>query len=408
MSAAYIKQLEELRDGLAEATVAVINGATKEGRSLLTADERQNLDNLEEARLDAEKRLAKAKEAEQRAADIEASFRNSPEGREAEGRGSASDSAFATWIRESRAGEKYDVPMNSRALLAAAEKRAMSMGGTAPAGVHNQLWEYAVESSELLTYVQLMTTTDGNTIPMPRATVHADVDDADIAPNGAIPDSDSTINTVDLSVAKRGFKTAVPNELIADAAFDVEGYVARNAGRALGNEVARAGAVAAEAGFTVTGVTTPAGVLTGLGNQSTVGQGSDLLVDLLHSVIAPYRASSGVAFGMSDSAAAIVRKLKTSTGEPVWQDALVAGNPDLILGKPVAIVPQFDPFAASSKPIWFGDWKALVVRIAGGLRFERSAEAGFGNDQTVFRALVRRGAVALDPNAVKALATPAA
>jgi HK97 family phage major capsid protein len=405
---AYIKRLEELRDSLAEATVRVINDATREGRDVLTAEERQKLDGLEEASKDAEKRLLAAKEGEQRAKDIEASFRNSPEGREAEGRGAATDSEFAKWVRESRAGENYDVPMNSRALLAAAEKRAMGMGGTAQAGVHNQLWEYAVESSELLTYVQLMTTTDGNTIPMPRATVHSEPGGADIAPNGAIPESDSTINTVDLAVAKRGFKTAVPNELIADATFDVEGYVARNAGRALGNEVARAAAVAAEAGFTVTGVTAPAGVLTGLGNQATVGQGSDLLVDLLHSVIAPYRASTGVAFAMSDSAAAIVRKLKTADGDPVWQSALTVGNPDLILGKPVAIVPQFDAFAASSKPIWFGDWKALVVRIAGGLRFERSAEAGFGNDQTVFRALVRRGAVALDPNAVKALATPAA
>jgi len=401
---AYIKRLEELRDSLAEATVRVINDAAQEGRAVLTADERKKLDDLEEARKDAEKRLTSAKEGEQRAADLDASFRSSAEGREAEQRGAAAPGEFGKWIREARAGDGYDMPMESRAL----EARAMGMGGTGKAGVHTQLWEYAVQSSELLGYVQLMTTTDGNTIPMPRATVHADVDGTDLDPNDPIVEDDSTLDTVDLAVAKRGFKTAVPNELLQDATFDVEGYVARNAGRSLGNEVARAAAAAAVAGFTVAGVTTPAGVLTGLGNQSTAGQGSDLLVDLLHSVIAPYRSSDGVAFGMSDSSAAVVRKLKTSTGEPVWQDALVAGNPDLILGKPVAVVPQFDAFAASKKPIWFGDWKALVVRIAGGLRFERSAEAGFGNDQTVFRALVRRGAVALDPNAVKYLATPAA
>lgn len=405
---AYIKRLEELRDSLAEATVSVINDAAKEGRSVMTADERTKLDSIEEARADAEKRLNKAREDEQRAQDIEASFRGSPEGRDAEQR-TAADGAFGKWVREARAGDTYDVPMNSRALKSRThEMRAMGMGGTAPNGVHNQLWEYAVETSELLAYVELMTTTDGNTIPMPRATAHSEPGAANIAPNGLIPESDSTIGTVDLSVAKRGFRTHVPNELLQDATFDVEGYVARNAGRALGNEVAAAGAEAAIAGFTVAGVTTPAGVLTGLGDQSAEGQGSDLLVDLLHSVLASYRSSTGAAFGMSDSAAAIVRKLKTSTGDMVWQPSLTAGSPDLVLGKPVAIVPQFDAFAASSKPIWFGDWKALVVRIAGGLRFERSAEAGFNNDQTVFKALVRRGAVALDPNAVKFLATPAA
>ncbi|MGW6225754.1 phage major capsid protein, partial [Cellulosimicrobium cellulans] len=279
---------------------------------------------------------------------------------------------------------------------------------TGKAGVHSQLWEYAVETSEILGYATLMTTTDGNTIPMPRATVHAEPGAVDIAANGAIPDSDSTLDTVDLAVAKRGYKTAVPNELLQDATFDVEGYIARNAGRQLGIEVTAAAAAAAEAGFTVAGVTTAAGILTGLGDQSAEGQGTDYLVDLFYSVIAPYRASSKCAFGMSDGAAAVVRKLKTADGKPVWEPALVAGSPDLILGKPVFVEPQFDAFGASAKPIWFGDWSALTVRIAGGLRFERSAEAGFGNDQTVFRALVRRGAVALDPNAVKYLATPGA
>lgn len=399
-------QLMERRAALAKEAQEVAQRAITENRDL-SVEEKTKVDQIF-AEVDALEGRAKSfLEGEQRAKDLEESFRkvhgNPQDEQRATGGGE-----LGKWVRESRAGDTYDVPMNSRALRSrTSEQRAMGMGGTAQNGVHNQLWEYAVETSELLAYVELMTTTDGNTIPMPRATAHSEPGAADIAPNGLIPESDSTIGTVDLSVAKRGFRTHVPNELLQDATFDVEGYVARNAGRALGNEVAAAGAEAAIAGFTVAGVTAPAGVLTNLGDQSAAGQGSDLLVDLLHSVLASYRASTGAAFGMSDSAAAIVRKLKTTTGDMVWQPSLTAGSPDLVLGKPVAIVPQLDAFAASSKPIWFGDWKALVVRIAGGLRFERSAEAGFNNDQTVFKALVRRGAVALDPNAVKFLATPA-
>ena len=41
------------------------------------------------------------------------------------------------------------------------------------------------------------------------------------------------------------------------------------------------------------------------------------------------------------------------------------------------------------------------MAIAGGLRFERSNEFHFGNDQISFRAIVRAGSVAVDPNAVK-------
>jgi HK97 family phage major capsid protein len=92
----------------------------------------------------------------------------------------------------------------------------------------------------------------------------------------------------------------------------------------------------------------------------------------------------------------------------VWQSALTAGDPDLLVGKPVYIVPQIASPAANAKSLFFGDMSALKVRIAGGLRFERSSEFKFGSDQVAFRGIVRAGAVGLDPNAVKYLLHPAA
>ena len=394
MAKSIADQIMEHRAALINEAQEIAQKALVEGREL-TVEEQTGLD---QRFADAQKMEERAKsfhESEQRTRDLEESFRKEVGPDKPEQR----DGSFGKWARESRAGDSYDMQIESRDMS--------GTNGLSKNGVASTLWEYAVAASEILGYATLMTTTDGNTIPMPKATVHADLDAADLAPNAPIVESDSTLATVDLAVAKRGFKTDVPNELLQDATFDVEGYIARNAGRRLGANVAAAAEAAAIAGFTTAGVTTAAGVLTNLGTQSTVGQGSDYLVDLFHSVIAPYRASANCAFGMSDLAAAVVRKLKSSTGEPVWQPSLVAGNPDLVLGKPVFVASNFDSFGASKKPIFFGDWSALVVRIAGGLRFERSAEAGFGNDQTVFRALVRRGSVALDPNAVKYLATPA-
>ena len=396
----YVDSLKEMRDLIAAQIADVMNGALREKRAL-TVEDRNKIDGLNEAAADAEKRYQAAVEVEQREADIKASI--------VEGRTNGAkpeDTPFGKFVREARSGEGFTLPFDMQSIRS--EQRAMTAtGGVGRGSVSSLLWEYAVEASEILNYARVITTADGNTIPMPRVTSHAEPGAADIAANGLVPADDSIIDTVDLSVTKRGFVTAVPNELLQDATFDVEGYIARNAGRALGLNVAAAAVAAATAGFTTVGVTTPAGVLNGLGNQSTAGQGSDLLIDLFHSVLAPYRSSSSAAFGMSDLAAAIVRKLKTSSGEPVWQPALIAGSPDAVLGKPVFIAPGFDTFGASRKPIFFGDWDALVVRIAGGLRFERSADAGFENDQTKFRSLVRRGAVALDANAVKSLATPA-
>jgi HK97 family phage major capsid protein len=156
------------------------------------------------------------------------------------------------------------------------------------------------------------------------------------------------------------------------------------------------------------GVTTATGITNYLGDQATAGQGSDYLVYLYHSVLPEYRADASTAFGMADSSAGIIRKLKGSDGSPVWQPALTAGAPDLLLGKPVKIVPDFDSFGASKKPIFFGDWSALKLRIAGGLRIDRSADVKFANDQIAFRVIVRTGGLSVDGNAVKYLATGAA
>lgn len=397
-------QLMERRASLIDQAQEIAQTGVTEGRDL-SADEQARFEGMIAEAESLATRAKAIKDGEDRAHEIENSFRKVT-GKEPNEKRTEQEGSLGKWARESRAGDSYTVEMRSEEMRS--EHRDMSgTGGLGKSAVASTLWEYALASSEILNYAQVMTTSDGNTIPMPKATVHANLDSTDLNPNDPIVESDSTLTTVDLAVTKRGFITFVPNELLTDATFDVEGYIARNAGRRLGQNVAAAAEAAAIAGFTTVGVTTAAGVLTGLGTQSTAGQGSDYLIDLYHSVLSTYRSSSSCAWGLNDLTAAVVRKLKSSTGDMVWQPSLTAGDPDLVLGKPAFITTGLDNFGASKKPIFFGDWNALVVRIAGGLRFERSAEAGFGNDQTAFRVLVRRGSVALDPNAVKYLATPA-
>ena len=398
--------LMERRAAIAKQIETIATEASNEGRAL-TVEEETKLDGLQ---IEAKRLLERAKEikeGEDRAADLEASFRQGGAGSRAQQKREERESSFGKWAREARVGDGFDVQAEAGAEARALavyrgqEQRSLSAsGGVGANSVYSQLWEYAIASSQLLQAgVQIINTTDGNSLPMPKATVHSTTSDSTVAASGAIAESDATITTVPLDVAKYGFLTYVPSELIQDATFDVEGYIARSAGRELGRRVSKVASAAAVAGFTTAGSTGPTGTSTTLGTQSTAGQGSDLLVDLFHSVLPDYRASA--AWTMPDPAAAIVRKLKASTGEPVWQPALTAGDPDLILGKAVYIDPFLPSPAASAKSIYFGDWSALVVRIAGGLRFERSSEFKFGNDQVAFRALVRTGAAALDPNAVK-------
>src|SRR4029077_12641626 len=131
---------------------------------------------------------------------------------------------------------------------------------------------------------------------------------------------------------------------------------------------------------------TGTGSTTGL-PTSGASVGADVLIDLFHSVIPQYRARGS--FLMNDSTIKVVRKLKDTTGQYIWQPALVAGQPDTILGRPVYADPNMAAFGTSTKPIAFGDFSGYFVRDVTPLRFERSDDFAFGNDLISFRVLYR-------------------
>jgi HK97 family phage major capsid protein len=410
-------QLMERRATLIVQAQEVAQRGVLEGRDL-TVEEQTSFDKMIGEAESIHERAKAIHEGEQRSHDLENSYRKVT-GRELEDRTQHQDGEFGKWAREARIGDFYDIKpvlgAEKRAVQnRGVETRAMSAsGGVAPDGVYGQLWQYAVAGSQLLqSGADIINTTDGNTLPLPVATVHATTGTANaalpvaISANGAITGNDATITTVNLSVAKYGYLTLVPSELVQDAQFDLEGYISQAAGRELARTIAYIGAAAMIAGFTTAGVTGPTGTSTSLGNQATAGQGSDLIYQLYHSVLPEYRANAS--FTLADPTAALVRQLKsTTTGGGVWQPALTAGDPDLLVGKPVYIVPQLPVMAANAKPIYFGEMAALKIRIAGGIRFERSDQYAFGNDQVAFRAIVRTGAVTVDPNAVKYFANSA-
>lgn len=405
-----VSTMLERRGALAKQAQELAQTAVTEGRDL-SADEAVAFDKLM-AEVDGLSARAKAiAEDEQRARDLEESFRQSGRGSERPGV-SPADGAFGQWARSARVGDAFDIaPVRGAERAAQAafrESRAMSgTGGLGVKGVYGQLWEYAVAGSQLLQAgAEVINTADGNSLPLPAVTAHAT--GASAAANAAITASDAVLTTVALAVIKRGYLTLVPTELVQDATFDLEGYISRAAGRELGKIINSVAGAAAIAGFTASGAVGPGSTASGtFGAQATAGQGADLLINLFHSVLPEYRANG--AWVMSDTFASAVRKLKGSDGQYVWERALTAGNPITIDGKPLYTSPDFPAFTGTvatdsgQKGIYFGDWSALKVRIAGGLRFERSNDYAFGNDQIAYRAIVRTGAAVVDVNAVKFL-----
>jgi HK97 family phage major capsid protein len=398
-----VESLKSQRDGLAGQVTDLAQRAVAENRNL-TADEQTKFDQIIVDIEGIDKRMSTMQEQERRAADIEASFRQSGEPT------SRPDSAFGEWARSSRVGDGFDIAAvrgaesRAQAAFRGMERRAMGAdgtGGLAQDGVYGQVWEYAVSTSEILqTGVTIINTSHGNSIPFPVVTAHAE--GASAAANAPLTASDATLGLVNLGAIKDQYITYVPTELFQDVTFDLEGYLSKAAGREMGKRIGARAEAALIAGATVTGAMLATGAVATPGSAL-----ADSLITLYHSVLPEYR--PGAAYFAADATIAQFRKTKDTAGQYLWQQGLIPGQPGALLSKPV-----YAGLTVSTSPTtgvgvaYFGDFSSLYVRIAGGIRFERSNEVGFATDQIAFRAIVRNQSALLDPNAIKKLQLTAA
>jgi len=224
-----------------------------------------------------------------------------------------------------------------------------------------------------------------------------------IAEEGAFSESDEAFSQVVLSAYKVGTLIKVSEELLNDSAFDLEAYIAAEFARRIGT--------AEEAAFiNGDGTGKPTGVIGSAGVGKTAASASaitaDELIDLYHSLGRPYRVKA--TWLMADSTAKVIRKLKDNDGQYIWQPGLQAGQPDRILGRPVAISDDVPAIAASAKVIAFGDFSYYWIADRQGRVFQRLNELYAVNGQVGFRAYQRVDGKLTLAEAVKVLQMAAA
>ena len=256
-----------------------------------------------------------------------------------------------------------------------------------PTTFYGSLLEHMIASSAILSAgATVLNTTSGENIEVPVTTAFSTA--ALTAEAAEIAESDPAFVKRTLGAYKYGVIVQVSRELIDDTAVDLLGFLARQAGRAVGNKLGTDLVVGngsskplglfASTTLGVTGATSTAGVFT-----------ADNLIDLHYSVIAEYRMSPSCAWLMSDATIASVRKLKDTTNQYLWQPSLILGSPDSLLGKPIFTDPNVVAQATTAKSVAFGDMSAYWARIAGGIRFERSDDFAFTSDLVTFKCVVR-------------------
>lgn len=235
-----------------------------------------------------------------------------------------------------------------------------------------------------------------------------------IAQNVTATDSDPVFGTVGLNVFKVSSKVvAVPIELLMDSTIDIQAMVMKRLGQRIGRT--------SNKGYTTgTGTGQPTGMLTAAsaGKVGATGQTLtityDDLVDLVDSLDAAYLGDSGtdedmggaVGFQMSQTMRRTIRKLKDTTGRPLWTPGYEGGitqrAPDLLMGYPVYLNNDMPVPAANAESLAFGAFGNYMIRDAMDVtmfRFDDSAYTKLG--QVGFLAWARTGGNLIDVNSVK-------
>jgi HK97 family phage major capsid protein len=101
------------------------------------------------------------------------------------------------------------------------------------------------------------------------------------------------------------------------------------------------------------------------GQAAAMPTSLDTLYDVVYSLRARYR--NNARWVTSKLLLSSLRKYKDSTGQYLWQNAVVAGQPDSFMGYPVVEAEDMPAVAANAFPLAFGDFKEgyLIADLVG-------------------------------------------
>jgi HK97 family phage major capsid protein len=359
----FIKSQMESRNNLIAQAREVLNIAEAEARGL-SAEENQKIARIEadidqhDTAITTARNLA---EREARAAEASASFAPTT---------SASANTDADILRSIAMGEMrgHEFTRESRAAL-------VPSADTVGQSFFAQVFEIAQLVGPMLTTSEVFNTTSGEKLVIP--TVTATSTAGSVAAGGTIAVSNPTFDSIELSAEKYAALVSVSSELVADAGFSIDTYIAQQLGTSLGlqaNSVLTAKLNAA-AGSVVTGTATAATY--------------ENLVDLVYGIADGARVLPGLGFMMSKTGIAAARKMKDGSGAFIFTDSAVPGQPATLLGYPIFENPNVAAVGSATKSVLFGHLPSFKVRVAGGVQVAQSSDFAFNQDLVTYRGIIR-------------------
>lgn len=370
------------------------------GSTTWTAEDKQKFDNL----VDEAERIEQQIEAHQRLLDKRADedFTDLPKA-ETKAKKSASMQAAEIYLRtmsKNLTAEQIEMIRNTMSTTTGSEG-----GYTVKTDVASSVVEAIASYAGIRQVASRLVTAQGNDLSYPSTDGRTEEGEI-VAQNVSATDADVSFGTVPLNVFKFSSKViTIPIELLQDTSIDILALVNNRIRDRIGRIQNRMMTAAGTGTGSPFALVTAAGVGKTGATGSTVTVGYDDLIDLIDSIDEGY-GEDGKRFMFGQTVRRTVRKIKDTTGRPIWtpsyDQGMTAKTPDLLLGYPVQINNHMPVPAANAKSIAFGDLSKYHVRDAMDVtlfRFEDSAYLKKG--QIGFLAWSRSGGNLLDPNAVK-------
>ena len=372
-----VHTLQEERAGFVHQMREILDAAENENRNL-TAEEQQTYERLEadvDERGSRIKRLSATLALENELGDesrlVNPALTQPGVADEAADMEARYGVAFEAYVR----GGLHAMDAEQRQVLQMGFTRDQSKGTNnlggflVPTSFNRRLNEHLVQAGTMRqTRASSIVTEAGESMQFPKTTAHGVANWVNEA--AAITATDETVGQVTLSAYKAVRMVKVSIELLQDNAVDLEEYLGREIGRAIG-------ALENTAFVNGSGASQPQGIV-GVASSGKVGLTgqttsiiADDLIDLFYSVAVPYRRLGE--WMMADSTFKAIRKLKDTTNNYLWSPALgggspstiAQGSPDLLLGRPVFDDPDMPVMAANAKSVLFGDFSAYLIRDVG-------------------------------------------
>jgi HK97 family phage major capsid protein len=373
----YINKQVEARANAWEEAKSLLDAAASESRDL-NGEEQQKYDRIMQD-LDA-----RAKTIETLRADAQREERAAASRVEAEIRTDKPQNDESELFRKLARGEVRSATFGPN------EKRDVlktNTGAPVPTSFYDQLIEHMVVVGPMLETSTIIRTQGGENLQIPRTNAYSGA--TAFAEGSQIGESDPTFQSfLTLSAYKFSFLTQISSEMLEDTGVDILGFLARQAGIAMGVSVNNKLTLG-------TGTVEPNGIVPSAGTGVTGGTGvvgaftGDNLIDLSYSVNSVYRRMPGTGWMMNSNSLSSVRKLKDGENRYLFEPSLQAGQPDRLLGYSIYENPDMANAGTAVKSVLFGHLPTYHVRQVRDLSFVRSDEFAFANDLVTFRAILR-------------------